>query len=72
MSKGHTTTLSVSGMNCHSCIRHVDSALKELEGVSKVDVRLREGKVVVEHDEADTPVSALISAITDAGYEAHA
>jgi copper chaperone len=68
MTKQRETVLSVEGMTCPSCIRHVDQALKELEGVSKVDVRLREGKVVVNHDEASAPVHCLVEALSEAGY----
>jgi copper chaperone CopZ len=30
-------------MSCGSCVHHVDVALKDVDGVSKVDVRLRNG-----------------------------
>lgn len=64
------TLLQVDGMSCPSCIRHIDSALCELGGVDKVDVRLREGTVVVQHDPASAPVDALIEAVRRAGYGA--
>lgn len=70
MTKNRETILDVSGMTCPSCIRHVDAALKALEGVDEVDVRLREGKVRVQHDPAAAPVNSLIAAIVYAGYEA--
>ncbi|HTN87222.1 MAG TPA: heavy-metal-associated domain-containing protein [Sorangium sp.] len=62
------TILQVDGMSCPSCIRHIDSALRELDGVDKVDVRLREGTVVVRHDPASAPVDALADAVRGAGY----
>ncbi|WP_437505414.1 heavy-metal-associated domain-containing protein [Sorangium sp. So ce1099] len=62
------TILRVDGMSCPSCIRHIDSALRELGGVDKVDVRLREGTVVVRHDAASAPVDALVEAVRGAGY----
>ncbi|WP_437934480.1 heavy-metal-associated domain-containing protein [Sorangium sp. So ce341] len=65
------TTLKVDGMSCPSCIRHIDSALRELGGVDKVDVRLREGTVVVQHDPASVPVDALVEAVRGAGYDVH-
>jgi copper chaperone len=61
------TLLSVEGMTCASCIHHVDVVLKDVDGVSKVDVRLRQGQVLVQHD-ADTAVESLVKALTDAGY----
>jgi copper chaperone len=63
------TILQVNGMTCPSCVRHVDGALRELDGVTKVDVRLREGIVHVQHDPSSAPPSALIAALRAAGYD---
>lgn len=68
MSNEHDTILEVQGMTCPSCIRHVSSALTDLEGVGKVDVKLRDGLVVVKHDANQAPVAQLIEALVDAGY----
>ena len=62
------TLLKVDGMSCGSCVHHVDVALKDVDGVSKVDVRLRQGEVLVQHD-ADTAVESLVKALADAGYD---
>ncbi len=62
------TVLNVQGMSCPSCVHHVGTALRDVDGVAKVDVRLREGKVLVSHD-ADTAIDALIKALAEAGYE---
>jgi len=64
------TILNVDGMSCQSCVRHVEGALRKLEGVAAVDVKLQDGKVRVEHDPAKAPVEQMIAAIEDAGYEA--
>jgi copper chaperone len=62
------TILTVTGMSCGSCVRHVTSALCAVQGVSKVNVQLRAGLAEVQHaDEAS--VDALISAVREAGYE---
>ncbi|WP_437674806.1 heavy-metal-associated domain-containing protein [Sorangium sp. So ce131] len=63
------TLLQVDGMSCPSCIRHINSALRELDGVDKVDVRLREGTVVVRHDPESAPAAALAEAVRRAGYD---
>ncbi|WP_437811903.1 heavy-metal-associated domain-containing protein [Sorangium sp. So ce1078] len=63
------TILQVGGMSCPSCTRHIDGALRELAGVGKVDVRLREGTVVVQHDPASASVDALVEAVRGAGYD---
>ena len=62
------TILEVQGMSCPSCIRHVSSALTELEGVGKVDVKLRDGIVIVQHDASQAPVTQLIETLNEAGY----
>jgi copper chaperone len=61
--------LDVMGMTCPSCIRHVNGALGDLEGVLKVDVRLREGKVLVKYDADHVELNALIAALREQGYE---
>ena len=69
MSNERDTVLEVQGMSCSSCIRHVNEALSELDGVEKIDVKLSEGIVVVRHDPARAPVDQLIEALDAAGYE---
>ncbi len=68
MSNEQDTVLEVQGMTCPSCIRHVTSALEDIEGVGTVDVKLRDGIVVVKHDAAEAPITQLIDALADAGY----
>jgi copper chaperone len=69
MTTNNQTILAVQGMNCASCVRHIDEALKDVNGVSGVEVRLREGKVLVQHDPNNVPVAILVNALKDAGYE---
>ena len=68
MSNERDTILEVEGMTCPSCIRHVSSALEELDGVGAVDVKLRDGLVVVKHDATEAPIDQLIEALNEAGY----
>lgn len=63
------TVLRVEGMSCSSCVNHVQSALREVDGVRAVDVRLREGKVTVEHRWPEISVASMIEALRQAGYE---
>ncbi len=63
------TVLDVTGMTCPSCVRHVNAALAELDGVGKVDVRLRDGKVLVQYDPTTVSVEAMIEALREAGYD---
>jgi copper chaperone len=61
--------LDVLGMTCPSCVRHVNVALAGLEGVAKVDVRLRDGKVLIQYDPDVVNVNTLQEALREAGYE---
>ena len=66
----HTTTLSIGGMSCGACVRHLTSALEGLTGVVHVEVDLKRNQAIVEHlpDRADE--KKLIAAIEVAGYTA--
>ena len=60
--------LKVSGMTCASCARHVDHALRTLEGVTDVRVSVREGRALVRHD-GTLELEPMLEALRDAGYE---
>lgn len=64
------TTLRVSGMTCNGCVKHVDTALRELPGVTAVEVDLANGRAKIVHDPAQSPIPTLIAAIDEAGYQA--
>lgn len=70
MEDPNETLLDVQGMTCGSCVRHVRSALLQVDGVEAVDVKMSEGKVRVRHDADDAPVPRLVEALAEAGYPA--
>ncbi|MEY4579536.1 MAG: hypothetical protein RL701_4239 [Pseudomonadota bacterium] len=70
MKQQQETVLDVTGMTCASCVRHVDHALGQLEGVAGVNIDLSAGEVRVRHDAAMAPVGSLIAALGEAGYGA--
>jgi copper chaperone CopZ len=43
----HTTTLSIAGMSCGACVRHMTTALNAVTGVVHVDVDLPKNEAVV-------------------------
>ena len=63
-------TLSVAGMNCASCVRHVEQAAREVPGVASCDVNLPLGRAAVSFDPAITNLDAIISSINETGYTA--
>jgi len=70
MDDQRSTIFEVQGMSCGSCVRHVTSALKELDGVAEVEVKLREGRVVVWHDPTRAAPPQLVRALAEVGYPA--
>lgn len=72
MSHERETLMNVTGMTCRSCVSHVDRALRGLDGVQAVQVRLQDGTARVTHDARQTPVATLIEAVREAGYDATA
>ncbi len=62
------TTLRVTGMTCNRCRKHVDDALREVPGVTAVEVDLPGGQAKVVHDEV--PMIRLVAAVENAGYQA--
>jgi copper chaperone CopZ len=62
-------SLEVLGMTCRSCVGHVHAALSALDGVSRVEVRFRDGKVVVEYTPELLDENTLLEALREAGYE---
>ncbi len=65
------TKLKVEGMTCPRCVHHVNTALKDLEGVDEVEVKLPEGTVAVKHA-TGIQLLTLVKALREAGYEARA
>jgi Cu+-exporting ATPase len=60
-------TISVTGMTCQNCVRHVSQALSELPGVRSVDVNLESGSARLEA-EREIPRDELSAALDEAGY----
>lgn len=62
--------LSVEGMMCNNCRKHVENALAAVAGVESVavDLEKKEASVKIKSDAAVTD-DALIAAVKDAGYE---
>lgn len=65
-----SVTVSVSGMSCGSCVRHIQKALEELGGVEASEVNLAAREVTVSFDPQVTGVEPIVSAIRKSGYAA--
>ncbi|MDD9148563.1 MULTISPECIES: copper ion binding protein [unclassified Sporolactobacillus] len=63
------TTLEVKGMMSDHCKHLVTKTLKDLDGVSAVDVDLKAGKAAVEYDESKVQFSNMKEAVEEKGYD---
>jgi len=64
-------TIKIKGLSCQHCVAAVEEAIREVPGVTKVEVTLKkllqkESTAVVEGNAEE---SALRAAIVEAGYE---
>lgn len=59
--------IRIDGMSCDNCVRHVTVALKDLDGVSEVDVRLDKKQAIIFAEEIQD--QDIIDAIEEVGYE---
>lgn len=69
MSTTKETVLAIRGMTCGNCVRHVDGALRKLDGVTGVEVTLEPGQARVQHDPAKVTAEQLAKVIEEEGYE---
>lgn len=61
-------TLPVQGMNCASCVSHIEDALKTLPGVSNVMVSLSTNRANVTYDPTQTTLTDMLRAVDEVGY----
>ncbi|MBI5001737.1 MAG: heavy metal translocating P-type ATPase [Euryarchaeota archaeon] len=64
-----TLKLYVRGMTCTSCAMGIESALKELDGVSFAGVNYTDRFVLIKYDPAKLNVDKIAAAIKEEGYE---
>ncbi|HEY8665918.1 MAG TPA: heavy metal translocating P-type ATPase, partial [Tepidisphaeraceae bacterium] len=60
--------IDVSGMDCASCVAHVEKAAKGVAGVEACEVNLARGRAVVRFDPGATDTARIAGAITESGY----
>lgn len=65
-----TLDLSITGMTCGSCVRHVTDALRGVSGVGEARVDLQGGRATVEYDSATVTTAQMVQAVEEAGYHA--
>lgn len=61
-------SITVKGMTCDDCVNKITTALKNIDGVSAVNVSLEKGMASVAFDAQKTSVEKLETAIAAVGY----
>src|SRR5918995_6128510 len=62
--------IPVTGMSCASCVRRVERALSEKEGVAEASVNFAAEKASVAYDPSATSPAEIVEVIRGAGYDA--
>lgn len=62
--------ISVSGMSCKHCQKHVHDVIADLEGVQNVEVVLEKGVAVIEFDPSKIKLDAIVSEVNTTHYKA--
>ena len=64
----HQLQVPVEGMTCAACVGHVEDALREVPGVSSVQVNLATEKASLELETPQAPLQDILKAVDEAGY----
>lgn len=62
-----TATFNVTGMTCGHCVAAVTQEVSKVDGVTRVDIDLAAGALVIVSDGPVDP-AAVVAAIDEAGY----
>lgn len=62
-------TLQVEGMTCSHCENSIKKSVGELNGVSSVDVNLKEKTVAVSYEDESVTLEVIKETIEDQGYD---
>ena len=63
------TAIKIGGMHCAGCVNSIQNYLMELKGVKTCEVNLAAEKATLEFDPLTTNLSAIETAVHDAGYK---
>lgn len=59
-------TYTISGMSCEHCVKAVENALKEIDGVTVRNVEI--GRAVVAYDDGQVKGAEVVAALEEEGY----
>lgn len=61
--------INVEGMSCSHCVNAVTKAVRNLDGVSEVQVNLESKTATVDYDSDKITLEAIKAAIEEEGYD---
>ena len=64
-----TSTVTIKGMACGMCVKHVEKALLNVNGVEAVNIDLKKANAEITFDSSCCSLETLKQAVSDAGYE---
>jgi Cu+-exporting ATPase len=62
---------AVRDIDCTTCAIGIEKRLKKVDGVERVRSAIMLDKIFVDYDESKVSVSAIVRAITEAGYSSY-
>src|SRR5581483_7652651 len=62
------TAIKIGGMHCAGCVSSIQGYVKDLPGVTKIEVNLANEKAVLEYDPTKVKLDAVEKAIEEIGY----
>ncbi len=65
-----TTVMTVRGMMCASCMKSVEKALYNLDGVNEVKVDMKKDRVEVTYDSKKVTPRQMVESLEKAGFRA--
>jgi len=63
------TVVKIGGMHCAGCVNAIQGYVKDIPGVSKVEVNLANEKAVLEYDQSKVRIDVIEKAIEEIGYK---
>lgn len=63
-------TFKITGMTCQHCVKNIETAVQELNGLKKIKIHLKKETALVHYNEEQLSSEAIINKITEAGYQA--
>ncbi len=68
MMSSDNLTVAIGGMTCAACIRRVENALGEIDGVTGVSINLATGRASLTHQASWAGIEAVSTVVNDLGY----